>query len=90
MLFSPQGKPTKRNSPQRRFSIALLLLLLGLISAACFPEHPLSTFDTAGPVAKSQLDLFYIIFWAAVLVFVVVEGALLYTVVRYRRRKGQL
>jgi cytochrome c oxidase subunit 2 len=89
MFFSPQDRLKKRNLPQRRFSITLLLLLLGLLSAACFPEHPQSTFDAAGPVAKSQLDLFYIVFWAAVLVFIVVEGALLYAVVRYRRRQGQ-
>ena len=48
----------------------------------------MSTFDTSGPVARSQLVLFYWIFWAAVFVFVVVGGVILYAVIRYRRRPG--
>ena len=61
--------------------LAAILLLIG-----CTPSHPQSTFDAAGPVAEKQRTLFYIIFWAAVAVFVLVEGVLLYAVVRYRRR----
>ena len=59
-----------------------------LVFTACFPSHPQSTFDAAGPVAKSQLNLFYVIFWTAVFVFVVVEGILLYVAIRFRRKKG--
>ena len=62
--------------------IAVLLL------AGCTPEHPQSTFDTQGPVARSQLILFYWIFWAAVFVFITVGGALLYVTIRYRRKPG--
>jgi cytochrome c oxidase subunit 2 len=40
-------------------------------------------------VAEKQRTLFYIIFWAAVFVFILVEGILVYTVLRYRRRAGQ-
>lgn len=62
---------------------AAILLLL-----ACTPSHPQSTFDAAGPVAEKQRTLFYIIFWAALFVFVLVEAALIYTVIRYRRSPG--
>ncbi|MCH7705846.1 MAG: cytochrome c oxidase subunit II [Chloroflexi bacterium] len=55
----------------------------------CFPSNPMSTFDTAGPIAEMQLNLFYIIFWTAVVVFVAVEGALVYAMVKFRRRPGQ-
>ena len=67
-----------------------LILLLGLafMATGCFPSHPQSTFEAAGPVAQEQLDLFYIIFWTAVFVFVVVQGALIYTLIRFRRRSG--
>ena len=41
-----------------------------------------------GPVARSQLNLFWWIFWAAVVVFVVVEAAIVYAAIRYRRRPG--
>ena len=70
-----------------------LLLIIGgallLVAVACFPSHPQSTFDAAGPVARSQLNLFYVIFWAAVFVFVVVQGILLYVTIRFRRKPGQ-
>ena len=64
-------------------------LLSLLLVAACTPSHPMSTFDAAGPVAADQRFLFLFIFWVAIAVFVVVEGALIYTVIRYRRRRGQ-
>jgi cytochrome c oxidase subunit 2 len=35
------------------------------------------------------MDLFNVIFWVAVFIFVVVGGGLLYTVIRFRRRPGQ-
>ena len=59
-----------------------------LLLAACTPDHPQSTFDTQGPVARSQLILFYWIFWAAVFVFITVGGALLYVTFRFRRKPG--
>ena len=65
------------------FCVAAILTLM-----ACTPSHPQSTFDAAGPVAEKQLDLFLLILWAALGVFVVVGGALLYTVIRFRRRAG--
>lgn len=68
------------------FVIGAALLLVAL---ACFPSHPQSTFDAAGPVARSQLNLFYIIFWVAVVVFVVVQGIMVYAVIRFRRKQGQ-
>ena len=72
----------------------LKLLAIGLPLAAvmllisCTPSHPQSTFDAAGPVAEKQRTLFYIIFWAALIVFVAVEGALVYAVIRFRRKPG--
>ena len=71
-----------------KLKVLLLLLGLALIAIGCFPSHPQSTFEAAGPVAQEQLDLFYIIFWAAVFVFVVVQGALVYTIFKFRRRAG--
>ena len=72
-----------------RYAAAAVLLLLVVVVAGCTPEHGQSTFDVKGPVARSQLNLFYWIFFAAVFVFVAVEAILIYTVVRYRRKPGQ-
>ncbi len=62
----------------------LLLTSLALLTG-CTPDDPQSTFDTVGPVSRSQLTLFYWIFGAAVVVFVVVGAVLAYTTIRYRR-----
>ncbi|MBI4312580.1 MAG: cytochrome c oxidase subunit II [Chloroflexi bacterium] len=70
-------------------SVALLFPVLFLLSA-CFPSHDQSTFGPAGPIARDQLTLFQIIFWTAAFVFVVVEGALVLAVVRFRRKPGQV
>ena len=75
----------------RPASLAGLFLLgsLAALLAGCTPSHPQSTFDAVGPVAQSQVTLFYVIFWAGTFVFIAVEGALLYAAIRYRRRRGQ-
>ena len=70
--------------PPGRGSLGYLLgtLLLG----GCALDGPQSIFETAGPVARDQAELFMFIFWLAVLVFVVVTGVLIYTVAKYRQR----
>ena len=68
--------------------LSLPALVVGLL-AACTPSHPQSTFDTLGPVAESQVDLFYIIFWVGMGVLALVMAVLLYTAVRFRRRPGE-
>lgn len=67
-----------------------LLLILGfslLITAvSCTPSHPQSTFDVTGPIASGQRDLFSLMFWLAVIVFILVEGILVYAIFRYRKK----
>jgi cytochrome c oxidase subunit 2 len=64
----------------------LLLLSSIALLTGCTPDDPQSTFDTVGPVSRSQLVLFYWIFWAAAVVFVVVGGMLAYMSLRFRRK----
>ena len=78
----------RSRSSLRFLAIALLVAIVALV-VGCYPEHNQSTFDPAGKIARDQLTLFYWIFWAAVVVFVVVEGALVYSVIRFRRKPGQ-
>ena len=68
---------------------AVLLFLMGVaLVVGCTPSHPMSTFDARGPVAQVQLDLFVTLFWIVAVVFVIVEGFLLYTLIRFRRKPG--
>ncbi len=77
--------------PSRPFSTGLPVLVLvavALLAAACTPDNPQSTFGVGGPVAKQQADLFIFIFWIAVAVFILVEGAIIYFALRFRAKRG--
>ncbi len=60
------------------------VILTSLLLAAC--GTPQTTLDPAGPVAKSESDLFWFILIVATFIFVVVEAALIYSVIRFRAR----
>ena len=79
-------------SPFKKSTLALVALaaVATILLAACSPEHPQSTFGDGGPVARSQANLFNLIFWIAVGVFIVVEGVIIYAVIRYRRRDDSI
>ncbi len=62
-------------------------LLVALLSA-CGGPFPQSSLAPVSDFARSIDDLFMSIVWWAVVVFVVVEGLLLYVVFRYRDRGG--
>jgi cytochrome c oxidase subunit II len=73
---------------RRGVKAALLLGVVGLLSAAC-GVSPQTTIDPQGPNARMIFDLFNIwIFWPAVVVFFAVEAVLIYAAFRYRGREG--
>ena len=74
--------------PARLLSLVVMLVAIGALWTGCSPSHSQSTFDAAGPIAQKQLNLFLIIFWTAVVVFVAVEGALIYAAIKFRRKPG--
>lgn len=71
--------------PRRRLLLVFIPAVAAFISA-CATGNPQDTFDTAGPVAEEQANLFKFIFWIAVVVFVIVEGGIIWITLRYRRR----
>jgi cytochrome c oxidase subunit 2 len=88
MRGNPSGNTVK--SWFRGKNLALFgILVLSLLMLACQPDARQSTFGPAGPVAEKQLLLFNVLLWVMVAVFVLVEGALLYAAIRFRRRPGQ-
>lgn len=70
----------------RRLPIGLCALFALLLLAACGDSvtHPQSTLHPRGDLAKDLDHLFRITVWLALIVFVVVEGALLYAIFRFR------
>ena len=74
---------------QRRrqiLGLALFATVLAL-TLGCSQSNLQSTFDSQGPVAESQLKLFWVIFGAGAFVFVAVEAGLIYAMVKFRRRR---
>ncbi len=47
---------------------------------------PQSTFEVAGPVAKAQLNVFYVTLWVTGIIFVLVAGVLTYATLKYKAR----
>lgn len=71
--------------PSRARSIAALCALL-LAGCAATPQ---SSLDPAGSAAERIAGLQWLIFWPALAIFVVVEGLLIASIVRFRRRPGE-
>lgn len=73
----------------RRFKIAAASALFVLVAGGCAQkDNPLDWVRPAGPIAREIGDLWNIVFWAAVAVFFLVEGAIVYMLLRFRERKG--
>ena len=54
---------------------------------ACAGSGPQTSLEPAGPIADDINDLWLLVFWIATIVFVLVEGALVYAVWKFRERK---
>ena len=61
---------------------------LGLLAFADPPTQNLSIFDPASPPAASIRDLSYLVFAITGFIFVVVEGVLIYSLIRFRGGKN--
>ena len=64
------------------------LLALLMLSSSCSSTDPQNTLAPQGHIANVIQGLFYPVFWVAVAVFVLVEGLLLFAMVRFRERPG--
>ena len=70
----------------RLLTVALLLAIV-LLLVGCNTGTPQNTFSPEGDVASRQRDLFNMVLWPAVAILVLVEGGLIYIIVRFRRRR---
>jgi cytochrome c oxidase subunit 2 len=75
----------RRRSTRRPARIALLTSVVLLLSACSGEQNAL---NPAGPYAQRPHDLIIYVFGIGVLVFVLVQGLILYTSFKYRRREG--
>lgn len=74
-----------RHVPGRVVAIVLLTLMGGLLTACGgADEFPQTTLESAGPNAARINDVYALIWWAAVVVFILVQGLLVYAIFKYR------
>ena len=79
----------RRQTSHRRRWLTGFVVAAGLTLAACQQGLPQSSLDPAGPRAQRIDDLSTIVFWMAAVVFVLVEGALIFIALRYRARRRE-
>ncbi len=73
----------------KRPALAAAVLALGaVVLQGCNGEYPQSALHPSSDFATRLDDLFTQIVWWAAGVFVIVEGALIYTIIRFRARPG--
>ena len=77
-----------RGALNKPIAMALLLMGSALLFATACGATPQTILEPTTRSARDSLDLLKFVFWSAVGVFVVVEGALIYVLIRYRRRSG--
>jgi len=73
---------------RRRTILVLGSGALAVIAAACAPNATQSALEPQGPYAQKSYDLFVPVFWVATAIFLIVQGILLFFVIRYRHRKN--
>lgn len=73
----------------RRARSILPLAILLLLAACTTEEQPLNSLDPQGPIAQQIDDLFWLVFYIAVGVFVVVQAGILAAVFIFRERKNK-
>ena len=81
--------PRERGNVPKKVLWGLASTALILLLAGCAPDATQSTLEPVGDTAVKERNLFIPVFWTAVAVFVIVEGAMVYILVRYRHRKGR-
>ena len=66
----------------------LMAFITLILTISCSSKDPQSTFDTLGPVSRLQLELFYILFWVGLIIFILITAVVLYIILKYRAKSG--
>jgi cytochrome c oxidase subunit 2 len=61
---------------------------LSLLQGCVWFDGPQSTFEPAGPIARRQLDLFYLTCWVSLVIFIIVGAVLAYAMVKFRAKNA--
>jgi cytochrome c oxidase subunit 2 len=76
---------------RKKLGLVLGLVALAVLFSACIlaPNASQDSLKPAGTYARETKDLYVWVFWVAAAVFVIVEGGIVWILVKYRHRKGR-
>ncbi|MDX1620742.1 MAG: cytochrome c oxidase subunit II [Nitriliruptorales bacterium] len=66
--------------------MAVILGTLALVATGC-ADAPQSMLDPKGPFAEQPDDLFQLVMWIALVIFILVQGLIIYSAIKFRQRK---
>lgn len=76
-------------SGRSRILFGLVLATFALLVAACAPDAPQDVLKPEGLAAREADRLWNLVFPIAVAIFFIVEGVLLFAIIKFRRREGR-
>ena len=86
--LSMLSRPALKRTAAKIAGAAALLFTALVLLASCASEHPLDSFEAdAGPAAERINNLFHPVLIVAIVVMVLVEGAIIYMARRYRAQR---
>ena len=68
------------------FKLKNLRFFVLIFLSACIENAPLDSLSPEGPYARSIDELFWLTFWIAVVVFVIVQGALILSIFVFKEK----
>lgn len=80
------GRPARRPGIRLGARSLLLLGLVALLAACGRTDLPLDALSPDGPIARQQDDLWNLVFPISVVIFILVQGMILFAVVRFRAK----
>ena len=80
------GNVGRQNRMRTLVKVALFAVAVLVLAGCAGADLPQDTLAPEGPVARKQDGLWDLVFWVATVVFVLVEGALVFALVRFRAR----
>jgi cytochrome c oxidase subunit II len=88
--ISDAGEAVNPSTPtKRRALFGALALLVAIAASACAEAKPQDALDPAGPFARQSDDLWNLTFGIAAVVFVIVEGLLIFAIIKFRHKPGR-
>ena len=81
--------PRQRGDRKTRWLLGGVLLLIALVATGCSVKYPQSGLSPVGETAHEADSLWNLVFGIAVVIFFLVEGVLVFTLVKFRHRSDR-